>query len=104
MASTVCGVTWPSGGNEQVQTSGDLVPLATWWACVDAALDYSALAGALEVEEPGLDATSTVADPPTASCEPDLQLDLTCGIVTPRSYPPQRTRVVLNSGIDVHEP
>jgi hypothetical protein len=49
-------------GIGQVQTSGDLVPLAVWWAHIDAALEFSALAAALNVADPGLYATSTVAD------------------------------------------
>jgi hypothetical protein len=49
-------------GNAQVQTSGDVLPIASWWAHVDAAFEFTALAGALGVDNPGLDATSTVAD------------------------------------------
>ena len=42
-------------GNAQVQTSGDVLPIATWWAHVDDALDFTTLAGTLGVENPGLD-------------------------------------------------
>ena len=50
-------------GNAQVQTSGDVLPIATWWAHVDDALDFTTLTGTLGVDDhPGLVATSTVAE------------------------------------------
>jgi hypothetical protein len=49
-------------GIGQVQMSADVVPLAAWWAYVDTALEFSALAETLNVADPGLGATSTVAD------------------------------------------
>lgn len=49
-------------GNAQVHVSGEIVPLATWWGHVDDALDFTTLADALGVDNPGLDATSTVTD------------------------------------------
>ena len=45
-----------------MQTSGDVLPISDWWAHVDAALDLAPLADVLGVDDPGLDATSTVAD------------------------------------------
>ena len=49
-------------GIAQVQMSGDVVALADWWAHVDGAFDLSAFATALGVQDPYLDASSTVAD------------------------------------------
>ncbi len=49
-------------GIGEVRMSGDIVPLASWWAFVDDALDFGPLAAALETDDPGLDRTSTLAD------------------------------------------
>lgn len=49
-------------GIGEVRSSGDMVPLTAWWKFVDDALDFAPLAAALEVDAPGLGASSTVAD------------------------------------------
>ncbi|GAB3349511.1 hypothetical protein GCM10027300_12660 [Modestobacter lapidis] len=49
-------------GIGEVRMSGDVVPLSTWWEFIDDAIDSAALASALGVDDPHLNASSTVAD------------------------------------------
>lgn len=49
-------------GPTQVRVTGDLLPTEAWWDLVEQALDMGPLATHLGIPDPGLDASSTIAD------------------------------------------